>query len=96
MKANIQNTSLLAYLQNKENIQHQIARVYWVIEQSSMDVTDREVADITHLPVNYVWSRRNALVTRGLVVKSQVRRCTITGNLAAAWKIKTAKTEMKK
>jgi hypothetical protein len=91
----MQSTSLLAYLQNKENIQNQIARVYEAIRNADGDITDREIAWETCLPVNYVWSRRNALVTRGLVVKSQVRRCTITGNLAAAWKIKTAKTEMK-
>jgi hypothetical protein len=88
----MRNTSLLAYHQNKENIQNQIARVYEAIRNANVDITDREIMWETHLPVNYVWSRRNALVTRGLVVKSQVRRCAITGNLASAWKIRTVKT----
>jgi hypothetical protein len=92
MKVNMRNTSLLAYLQNKEKIQHQITQVYNAIWETEFDITDREIAFETGLPANYVWSRRNALVTRGLVVKSQVRRCAITGNLASAWKIRTVKT----
>ena len=85
---NPSQTSVEAYRRSKQKIESETVRVYAAIRNCLGDITDREISEVTHLPTNYVWSRRSRLVEKGLVVRSQVRMCFISGFQATAWRLK--------
>jgi hypothetical protein len=84
-------TSVEAYRRNKQKIESETTRVLAAIRGSLGDITDREISEVTHLPTNYVWSRRNRLFNKGLITPSCVRMCLISGFQATAWKLKKVK-----
>jgi uncharacterized membrane protein len=82
------NTQIEAYRLNRQKIASETARVLVAIRNCLGDITDREIAAVTNLPINYVWSRRSRLVEKGLVEKACVRMCFISGFQATAWRLK--------
>jgi hypothetical protein len=52
-----------------------------------MDMTNMEVASALHWSINRICPRVFELREMGVVMKSCVRKCGVTGNKALAWKV---------
>ena len=66
------------------------AVVYELLCQASrnkMDMTNMEVASALHWSINRICPRVFELREMGVVMKSCVRKCGVTGNKALAWKV---------
>ena len=86
---NSQPTSLDAYFseilptlgQRQREVLKEIAK--------HLDITNTELSDSLGIPINAITPRVNELVKKGLVVKSQIRKCKSTGRNVMAWKYNT-------
>jgi hypothetical protein len=82
-----QQTSISAFHERHELIQSETSLVFEALRNCDGDLTDSEIAWITRLPKNYVWSRRSALVNCGKVVSAGTRVCGQTSKRAIAWRV---------
>jgi hypothetical protein len=83
-----QQTSISAFHERRELIQSETSLVFEALRNCDGDLTDSEIAWITRLPKNYVWSRRSSLVNRGLVVSNGTRVCGQTSKTVLSWKVR--------
>ena len=57
------------------------------ILSSRIDMTDRELSDMTGEDINAINRARYDLVNEGYVCESQKRRCSITNSYVIAWRL---------
>lgn len=86
----IQPTSTAAYRELKIGPRQRL--VYHALEEygsghSGIAVTNLEISTWKKIPINQVTPRMNELVKMGYVVKSHVRRCSVSGRMAIAWRV---------
>ena len=93
MKTNVRVTSLLAYhgevsqkIGKKQKIVMEIFEEY-----APANLTNSEVANLLHWPINTVTPRVYELRRKGKIAKDEHRRCGVTGRTVIAWRIKNDK-----
>jgi CRP-like cAMP-binding protein len=85
----IQQTSLMAYLENLSKMQQREKQVYEVIRlAANIGITNNEISHYLNLPINCITGRTNGLYKKGLVKMKEKREDLYTGNLSIAWTIK--------
>ena len=85
----MQSTSLEAYrnLGRLGEKQHAVHQMILSANRLGYDMTDKELSRALKWEINTVTPRRNELVKMGLVVRSQIRECSVTGRRVIAWKV---------
>lgn len=91
MMTDMQSTSLEAYrtrvLPCLAKSQATVFQILDDASRSNFDMTNMELASALHWSINRVTPRVFELRGMGLVVKSQKRKCGVTGNMAYAWRV---------
>ena len=91
MKFHIQQTSLMAYKEFKDSgkLSEQQEVVYnWFLCYPCS--TDKEIENLSKIPINMITARRNELVKIGLLECKGKRECMVTHKTAMMWE-KTGK-----
>ena len=52
--------------------------------------TDKEISEVSYIPINVVTARRNELMHEGIIEEDEKRKCKITNRMAISWKFKEA------
>ena len=88
----MQSTSLEAYrsrvLPCLAQSQATVLQILDDASRNNFDMTNNEIASALHWSICCVTGRVKELRDAGLVVKSQKRRCGVTGNTVLSWKVK--------
>jgi len=81
----IQQTSLLAY----ESIVLELGQRQTMVYRQLMKcpATNLELSRITGLPINSITPRVHELRKRGLVKRSKIRNCGVSGRKAIEWSV---------
>lgn len=88
MKKMVRDTSIISYRElqaGKLGLLQQ--KVFDVIKQHPLGITDREIINIVGIEGNSIRPRRYELFKKGLVVEAGKRKCSISGKLALTWKL---------
>lgn len=80
----IQQTSIMAYSENKREIESQRERVL-VFFKNHPNSTDREASEYLKLEAGRISARRAELMKVGKVLPAGIRRCNITGVASMTW-----------
>jgi hypothetical protein len=86
-----QPTSRAAYRKlDKEKMASEQTKILQVLAANPEQAfTDRLLSFTTELPRNIVWSRRNSLAEKNLIIKAGVIHDPVTGCDVQAWRIRT-------
>jgi len=85
----IQDTSLMAFFQEKDRLQTRTEQVLTLIQSRPSGLTDSEIMfNLGYSIPNMVRPRRNELYKKGLVKCCGTRKCNITNRTAKIWKAK--------
>jgi len=84
----IQATSLEAYKEVKKTLSFRQNVVFNILKFNIVSMTNSELADRLKWSINRVTGRTNELVKKDLVKEDCKRRCSITGRIVIAWRIK--------
>lgn len=76
-------TKVLPHLGEKQAIVYNRLRD---ATRNGFDMTDKELCKSLHWEINCVVPRRNELCKMGVVVVSRRRLCSVTENMALAWR----------
>ena len=81
----IQDSSLKAYFDIQRTLGLRQKQVF-VALSAVPDATNRELSEMTSLPINEVTPRIHELRERRVVIEAQHRRCRVSGRVVIAWK----------
>ena len=84
----MQPTSLEAYEEIKRNLPCKQDVIFTVLSTVLHALTNTEIADSLHWPINTVTPRVFELRGKGLVKEDCKRECLITGRTVIAWRVK--------
>ena len=82
----MQETSLIAYANLLENLGERQMDVYKVIHRMG-PISNTEISDYLHLPINCITGRTNELVKKEMVMEAKKDLCPITNKLVIFWKV---------
>ena len=85
----MQPTSLEAYEEVKKTLGSRQHRVLEKLNYNPTAMTNTEIAFALDSPINTITPRVFELRGKGLVVEHEKRKCTITGRMAIAWRVKS-------
>jgi len=88
MKTNVAQTSLMSYMQLKDEAVLGVRqRAVFLFISCHPNCSDREVSKGTSLPINCTTARRNELVKMGFVKQDGVKYDVETNRYVSSWKI---------
>jgi len=82
----VQNTSLLAFEEIRENLGERQEQVYFTIKKLG-HATNSMIAKELNLPINSITPRTHELRNKKLVGFAFTSKCPITNRLAMFWKV---------